>query len=133
MEMSQAALSAMSYNGLSLAAQKSADSKQWQINVDAKDLSWTPAPGGTQVAEVTAMAVAFDDRGNGGGAKSHAGAKSRMLGHVSRELQSERKADSVAGAATFQLPVDIPAGTTRMRFILRDAVSGKIGTLDANP
>jgi hypothetical protein len=29
--------------------------------------------------------------------------------------------------------VDIPAGTTRMRFILRDAVSGKIGTLDANP
>ena len=133
MEMSQAALSAMSYNGLSLAAQKSADSKQWQINVDAKDLSWTPAPDGTQVAEVTAMAVAFDDRGNGGGAKSHAGAKSRMLGHVSRELQSERKADSVAGAATFQLPVDIPAGTTRMRFILRDAVSGKIGTLDANP
>ena len=121
MEMSQAALSAMSYNGLSLAAQKSADSKQWQINVDAKDLSWTPAPDGTQVAEVTAMAVAFDD------------AKSRMLGHVSRELQSERKADSVAGAATFQLPVDIPAGTTRMRFILRDAVSGKIGTLDANP
>ena len=133
MEMSQAALSAMSYNGLSLAAQKSADSKQWQINVDAKDLSWTPAPGGTQVAEVTAMAVAFDDRGNGGGAKSHAGAKSKMLGHVSRELQSERKADSVAGATTFQLPVDIPAGTTRMRFILRDAVSGKIGTLDANP
>jgi VWFA-related protein len=135
MEMSQAALSAMSYNGLSLAAQKSGDSKQWQISVDAKNLSWlpTPAANGMQVAEVTAMAVAFDDRGNGNGAGAKSRAAGKMLGHVSRELQSERKADSVAGTATFQLPLDVPAGTTRVRLILRDAVSGRIGTLDINP
>lgn len=130
MEMSQAALSAMTYNGLALATQKSADNKLWQIEVDAKGLSWTQAPNGMQVAEVTAMAVAFDDRGNGGGGKYRAGDKSKMLGHVSRELQSERKADPTTGGVAFELPVEIPAGTTRMRFILRDAVSGKIGTLD---
>jgi VWFA-related protein len=132
-EMSQAALSAISYNGLAVAAQKSADSKLWQINVDAKNLSWTDAPNGMQVAEVTAMAVAFDDRGNGTGAKSRAGDKSKMLGHISRELQSLRKADSTPGTDTFVLPVDIPGGTTRVRLILRDAVSGKIGTFDIKP
>jgi VWFA-related protein len=130
MEMSQAALSAMAYNGLALAAQKSTDDKQWQIDVDAKGLSWTQAPNGAQVAEVTAMAVAFNDRGNGAGTKPAAGDKSKMLGHVSRELQSVQKAGDAAGAVTFQLPADIPAGATRVRIILRDAVSGKIGTID---
>jgi VWFA-related protein len=133
MDMSQAALSAMAYNGLSLAAQKSADRKQWQINVDAKGLSWTPAPNGTQVAEVTAMAVAFDDRGNGGGAKARAGDKSKMVGHVSRELQSVLQAGAAPGAVTFELPADIPGSATRVRLILRDAVSGKIGTIDIKP
>jgi len=125
MEMSQAALGAMAYNGLALAAQKSAGNKQWQIDVDAKSLSWTDAPNGMQVAEVTAMAVAFNDHG-----KAAARDKSKMLGHVSRELQSVQKAGAAAGAVTFQLPADIPAGTTRVRIILRDAVSGKIGTID---
>jgi len=133
MEMSQAALSAMVYNGLALTAQKSADSKLWQINVDAKNLSWTQAPNGTQVAEVTAMAVAFDDRGNGAGAKSRAGEKSKIVGHVSRELQSVRKVDSAPGTVTFELPVEVPGGATRVRLILRDAVSGKIGTFDIKP
>jgi VWFA-related protein len=133
MEMSQAALSAMVYNGLALTAQKSADSKLWQINVGAKNLSWTQAPNGTQVAEVTAMAVAFDDRGNGAGAKSRAGEKSKIVGHVSRELQSVRKVDSAPGTVTFELPVEVPGGATRVRLILRDAVSGKIGTFDIKP
>ena len=137
LEMSQAALSALAYNGLSLSAQKSADNKQWLISVDTKNLSWTPAPtiapNGTQVAEVTAMAVAFDDRPNGGGVKARPGDKSKMLGHVSRELQSQRAPGSSPATVTFQLPVDIPAGATRMRFILRDAVSGSIGTLDLKP
>lgn len=133
MEMSQAALSAMAYNGLSLTAQKSADKTQWQIDVDGKNLSWLPAPNGQVVAEVTAMAVEFDDRGNQTKGKYHTQGKSKMLGHVSRELQRTRTSDSSVGAVTFQLPLDIPSGTTRVRLILRDAVSGRIGTADATP
>jgi hypothetical protein len=133
MEMSQAALSAMAYNGLSLTAQKSADRTQWQINVDRKNLSWLPAPNGQVVAEVTAMAVEFDDRGNQTKGKYRNEGKSKMLGHVSRELQSARTADSPVGEVTFQLPLEIPSGTTRVRLILRDAVSGRIGTADATP
>jgi VWFA-related protein len=133
MELSQAAVSMMAYNGLSVAAQKSADKKLWQISVDGKNLSWTPAPNGMLVAEVTAMAVAFDDRGNGGKGKYREGGKSKMLGHVSRELQSERTADSSVGTVVFQLPVEIPSNATRMRMVMRDAVSGRIGTFDATP
>ena len=116
MEISQAALSALAYNGLSLVAQPSSDKKTWSISVDSKGLSWTAAPNGVVFAEVTAMAVAFDDRPNGGGSKSVAGPKSRLLSHVSRELQSGRKADSpVADKVTFQLQVEVPAGTTRLK------------------
>lgn len=134
MEMSQAALSAMAYNGLSVTAQPGADKKTWNISVDSKGLSWSAARSDVAFAEVTAMAVAFDDHPNGGGSKSHAGPKSKMLGHVSRELQSQRKAASpVPDKVLFQLPVDVPEGATRLRFVLRDAVSGRIGTFEAKP
>jgi len=132
MEMSQAALSALTYNGLALTATEAEDKKLWRITVDGKDLSWTPAPNGMVFAEVTAMEVAFDDRANGG--KAHAGAKSKMLSHIARELQSQRRVDMPPSSATlFELPLDIPKGTTRVRLILRDAVSGRIGTFDATP
>jgi len=134
MEMSQAALGTMAYNGLAVTAQQSADKQLWQISVDAKNLSWSPAPNSGLIAEVTAMAVAFDDRPNGGGSNARAGAKSKLLGHVSRELLSERKQDSPASnTAVFQLPVEVPRGATRVRIILRDAVSGRIGTFDTKP
>ena len=133
MELSQAAVSAMAYNGLSVGAEKSVDKKLWQISVDGKNLSWTSAPSGMLVTEVTAMAVAFDDRANGSKGKYREGGKSKMLGHVSRELQSERTAGSSVGAVVFQLPVEIPGGTTRVRIVMRDAVSGRIGTYDTTP
>jgi VWFA-related protein len=132
MEMSQAAMGKMAYNGLSVTAEPSLDKKFWEIKVDGKNLSWTPEPNGKTVTEVTAMAVAFDEHSNGGG-KSQSETRSKMLGHVSRELQSERKNDSVAGEVVFELPVEIPRGSTRVRLILRDAVSGRIGTFDAKP
>ncbi len=133
MELSQAAVSAMAYNGLSVTAQKSADKKFWQISVDGKNLSWAQAPNGQLVSEVTAMAVAFDDRGNGSKGKYREGGKSKILGHVSRELQSERAADSAVGTVVFQLPVELPGGVTRVRIVMRDAASGRIGTVDTTP
>jgi VWFA-related protein len=134
MEMSQAATGTLAYNGLSLTARRSDDKQQWQIAVDSKGLSWTQAPNGVLFAEVTAMAVALDDSPNGGGANARPGPKSKILGHVSRELQSQRKAGSaVPGSVVFQLPAEIPRGATRIRIILRDAASGRIGTFDTKP
>jgi len=134
MEMSQAASSTLAYNGLAITAQKSADKKNWLLAVTGKSLSWTPEPDDKVFAEVTAMAVIYDDRYGKGGGKYKTEGKNKMLGHVSRELQSERAAGSeMPEDVVFELPVDATAGATRVRIILRDAVSGRIGTLDLKP
>lgn len=129
MELSQAAVATMAYNGLAVTASRDAGKKLWEIKVDGKNLSWTPEGNGKTFAEVTAMAVSFDDEP--GGPRSQM--KSRMLGHLARELQSERAIDSPPGTVTFELPVDPQRGATRVRLIVRDAVSGRIGTFDARP
>ena len=134
MEMSQAAISTLPYNGLTLTARKSVDKKNWRLTVAAKSLSWTAEPGDKVFAEVTAMAVVFDDKGSEGRGKYKSEGKNKMLSHVSRELQSERGGDSaVPESVTFELPIDVGPAATRIRLILRDAVSGRIGTLDLKP
>jgi hypothetical protein len=81
-------------------------------------LSWTPRADGSSFAEVTGMVVAFDGKG-------------KILAHSAHELQAERKANQTSPeTVVFQVPVDIPKGTKRMRFVVRDAVSAKIGTAD---
>jgi hypothetical protein len=57
-----------------------------------------------------------------------------MLSHLSRELQEERGGTSaVPETVLFTMPLEVPPGTTRVRFVLRDAVSGSIGTFDWKP
>jgi len=118
LDLSQAALGTMAYNGLALTVKKSDDGKMWLISATAKELSWTPRADGSSFAEVTGMVVAFDGKG-------------KILAHSAHELQAERKANQTSPeTVVFQVPVDIPKGTKRMRFVVRDAVSAKIGTAD---
>jgi VWFA-related protein len=124
LDLSTAATSTLPYNGLTVTAQKTSDPKLWQVSVPAKELSWTTQAGGEQKAEVTAMSVAYD-----GNTKSI-----NILAHAARELTSiHNSGDAASGAVTFQVPVELPDGTKRLRFILRDAVSGHLGTADAKP
>jgi VWFA-related protein len=133
MELSQAAISTLPYNGLALTAQKSADKKSWVVSVAGNGLSWTPA-GDNLFAEVTAMMVTFDDKGNDLRGKYKPEGKAKMLSHVSHELQSQRKDSSpVPETVPFTMAADVPSGAGRIRFVFRDAVSGKIGTLDVKP
>jgi hypothetical protein len=77
-----------------MTAHKSADKTTWLVTVTASDLSWTAEQGGKLFAEVTAMAVAFDDRNGDGQGRYKPEGKNRMLSHVSRELQNERPVGS---------------------------------------
>jgi len=121
LELSQAALSTMAYDGLTITAQKSSDPHVWDISVVTKGLSWAPQPSGVLHAEVTAMAVAFDGR-------------NKILAHPAHEMVSDQKSGEAApDTVLFQFPVDVPGGAKRLRFIIRDAVSGKIGTADVTP
>lgn len=124
LDLSSAATSTLPYNGLAITAQKTSDPKIWQVSVATKDLSWTSLPNGMLHAEVTAMSVAYD-----GNTKSI-----KILGHLARELEQTRKANEAAPATvTFLVPVELPDTTKRLRFIMRDAVSGHLGTADAKP
>jgi len=134
LDLSQAALSILAYNALTVTAQKTADPHVWQISVPSANLAWTPQPNGQLSTEVTAMAVSFNDSGNGLKGKYRTTNKSKILAHTAHEFQSAKKPEEDAvNTVLFQLPVDTPSGTTRIRFILRDAITGKIGTIDIKP
>ena len=52
-------------------------------------------------------------------------AKGKLVGHVVREEVSAQGDEAV-----FSLPIVVPAGTKRLRVLVRDAVSGRMGTVD---
>jgi VWFA-related protein len=130
LELSQAALSVLSYNGVVVTATRGPSKGNWLISVRTHDLSWSPQPDGKLRAEVTVMAVAFDALGTDRD-KSGALIPGDMLGHVAHELESSRPADAPEpDNVVFQLPYNQPSATRRIRFIVRDATSAKLGIYD---
>jgi VWFA-related protein len=119
MDLSSAVNSAISYNGLNLTAVKSGEGT-YTVTVKAAGLDWTNADAKTERTEATVMAAWF-------------GAKDKLLGHTAKELMATRAAGTdpqSPGDVKFTLPAAIPANVARIRFIVRDAVNGRIGTVD---
>jgi VWFA-related protein len=115
LDLSAALTTTISYNGLSVTATKSADGS-YAIQVAEKGLGWSdPGTDGSQHAEATVAAGWYDSKG-------------KLLGHVIREQTSPR-GDSNAGA-NFALPITLPNDVARIRFVVRDAFSGHMGTAD---
>jgi hypothetical protein len=57
-------------------------------------------------------------------------AKGKLLGHAGRELTATRSSTDARNPATFTLPVAVAPNTKRLRFIVRDAATGRMGTVD---
>lgn len=131
LDLSNAVNSTMSYNALKLSAVKEASSKgrgveSYTITVKGADpataISWRNAAGGKAgQAEATVLAAWY-------------GAQNKLLGHVAQELTATRP-DSSDADAIFQLEVPLGAAKpNRLRLVVRDAVTGHMGTIDiANP
>lgn len=119
LELSNAVNSAISYNGLTLAATH--DGTTYTVRAGGSALSWRPVNDTTEQAEVTVLAAWFD-------------AKGRLLGHTARELTAQRAltADQAA-PATFSLPVTLTGSPARLRLVVRDAGNARIGTVDLKP
>jgi hypothetical protein len=115
-----AALSSMSYNGLNVNAEKT--STGYVIHVASAGLSPHELPNGRRMDEVTIMRVEF-------------GKKNSVAAHQFYELTSALPDNGEAPAAiTFFAPSASPSPqTTRIRFVVRDAISGKIGTTETTP
>jgi VWFA-related protein len=115
LDLSAALTTTISYNGLSMTATKSS-ADAYTIQVAESGLGWSdPGPDGAQHTEATIAAGWYDNKG-------------KLLGHVIREETSQR-GSSNAGAS-FSLPVTLPSNTNRVRFVVRDAFNGHMGTVD---
>jgi VWFA-related protein len=108
------------YTGVHVTAKKEANG--YRVFVDAGDLQWTLQADGTQLAEVSIVGVAFN-------------AKDRVLKQDAEEFKERiQNNDQPNGKqVSFRFAMPVPAGASRVRFVVRDAVTGKIGSVDFNP
>ena len=122
LDIASAVNSAMVYNGLNFSATK--DGAEYVLQVKTAGLEWRAVDSSTERAEVTAVGAWYNARG-------------QVLGHIGRELTADRQrsADqSIDKQPVFRLIVPaLPGTATRLRFLLRDALSGRMGTVDLRP
>jgi VWFA-related protein len=113
-DLGSAAGSKLSYTGLDVKAHRLAGAPDnFAVDVNAKDLTIQQDGDGSSRAEVTLMVASFDQKG-------------KMVAH-----QIEETAQRAGGPAIeFRIEAAIPAGAVRVRIVARDAVSGKMGTVD---
>jgi VWFA-related protein len=118
MEISNAVNSAISYNGLDVKAVKVGD--QYVLRVKQSGLNWSSLSADKEKTEVTVIAAWYTD-------------KAKLMGHAGKELIATRPVSTDtqnAGDANFAMPVTLPPNVARLRFVVRDAVNGRIGTFD---
>jgi hypothetical protein len=114
LDISTALGSTVSYNGLVVTAVHAKDG--FAIHVASAGLGWSPAASdGTQHNEST-LAIAWYN------------AKGKIIGHVADERTAAR--DEHSDVVTFQLSAPVSADAARVRIVVRDAFSGKMGTVD---
>jgi hypothetical protein len=118
------AFSSMHYFGLDVSAKRGKTEKGdgYVVKVGASGLDWRPVPDGHRHAEVSVLAVCFSPR-------------NRVLSHTILEMKAD--ADSEAATqkgsyANFALPMNVPTGTIRIKFVVRDAINGHVGSVDVS-
>jgi VWFA-related protein len=120
-DLTAAARTTMVYSGLHIEPVLAKDG--YLLKVKASDLSWAPQPDGSRLAEVTVVAVGYSNR-------------DKELGQHAAELKQEIEATDVIGPQSqvgFTFPFAIPAGTSRVRIVMRDAATGTMGSADTKP
>jgi hypothetical protein len=120
-ELVNAALNPMAYNGIDVHAAKGKGGG-YELDVRSVDLNWAPLESGLFHTSVSLFAVGVT-------------AKGKVCANASRQIAGDAPKAPVAGSPArtlLKLPFDVPAGATRIRFVVRDAVTGKIGTADLN-
>jgi hypothetical protein len=106
----------MAYFGLKVRAGKVAPSR-FSLAIADASLSWQPVDDGFMHAAISIVAVCFS-------------AKGKVLSHATEEKMLTSKSPAVTAKTeeVFTMPVDLPAGTARLRFVVRDSTTGHLGT-----
>jgi VWFA-related protein len=117
-DLTAAARTTLVYNGLHIEPVPMKNG--YLLKVKASDLTWTPQPDGSRLAEVTVVAVGYSNR-------------DKEVGQHAAELKEELEARDVIGPQSqvgFAFPFAMPAGTSRVRIVMRDATTGTMGSVN---
>jgi VWFA-related protein len=108
------------YTGLRVTAAKEAGG--YRVFVDAGGLRWTPQEDNSQLAEVSIIGVAFNS-------------KDKVIRQDAGEFKERiQDTDQPNGnQVNFRFAMPVPSGASRVRFVVRDAITGKMGSVDLKP
>jgi VWFA-related protein len=120
-DLLSAARTTMAYTGLHMQAQRTKSG--YTLLVNANDLKFNEQMDGTRLAEVTVVAVCYN-------------AKGKETSQKVAELKEQLEANDQIGPQShvgFTFPMIVPAFTTRVRFVMRDAGTAYLGTAEGKP
>jgi VWFA-related protein len=120
-DLTAAARTTMVYTGLHIEPVPAKNG--YLLKVKASDLTWEQQPDGTRLAEVTVVAVGYNNH-------------DKEVGQHAAELKQQIEASDVIGPQSqvgFAFPFAVPPGTSRVRLVMRDAGTGTMGSVNTNP
>jgi len=117
-DLVSAARTKLAYNGLKIEATRAADG--YVLLVGTKDLHWADQPDKSRLAEVTVMTVFFNVKD-----KELQSSAMELKEKIAKDGQLNNKSE-----VALKLPIQPPPGTSRVRFVVRDAATGVLGTAD---
>ncbi|MDE1162844.1 MAG: VWA domain-containing protein [Acidobacteriaceae bacterium] len=124
-DLSTAAASSQRLNGLNITVERNTSvavlNDEWIIHVQAPGLTWQSMEDGSSKADVTVMAVSLDKKG-------------RPLTHVAKNGSATARAGvnlrNEAKLANFDFTAEPAPKAVMLRFVVRDATNGKMGSFD---
>jgi hypothetical protein len=120
-DLTAAARTTLVYNGLHIEPVQTKNG--YVLKVKASDLTWEPQPDGSRCAEVTVVAVGYNNR-------------DKEVGQHAAELKEQIEASDVIGPQSqvgFAFAFAVPVGTSRVRLVMRDAATGTMGSVNMKP
>ena len=117
-DLISAAKTRLRYNGITVRAEKT--SGGYTLSLARSQLKWVQQPAGSSVAEMTIIIASYNDR-------------DKLL--QSQAIELKQTMNPPPGARIppelkLVLPLSPSPATDRVRFVVRDAISGVIGTAD---
>ncbi len=116
-DLMSSATSRMVYTGLHVSAQPIAEG--YNVQVEANDVQWKTQDDGNRISEFSVVGLAFN-------------AKDKVVAQVAKEFTERLKqSDNTNGTRVgAKVALSIPSSATRVRFVVRDASTGNLGSLD---
>jgi VWFA-related protein len=116
-DLMSSATSRMVYTGLHVVAEPSAVG--YNVQMEARDLHWNTQDDGDRTSEFSVLGVAFN-------------ARDQVVAHVADEFKERIKGSDNIGNTQVGVKIAfaVPLSAGRVRFIVRDAATGNIGSFD---